>query len=167
MADEPNWATVLRVMHEDKKTQESVTPDDEQRQVDFIAGTTDLPPDEVRTLLQYLNTVEVIEPAGTNVQNRGPYLLTEKGFQVAFDRELKSERFAHERDLTELQDRTNRALLLVTGVLALSALLGLMPITFEFPQWVELIVVGVLVGLMVGILVLFGLQYHRPELRRS
>lgn len=66
---------------------------------------------------------------------------------------------AHEPELTKRQDRTNRALMLVAGVLALSALLGLMPSVFSFPIVAEQIVVGALVVSLVGVLALLAMEY--------
>lgn len=132
MDDEPDWAKVLRAMHEEKKTQEHLTIDDATRQVQFLSDYTDLPDHGVKATLDYLQTVELIQNVGEQDGDDGPFILTSKGFDVAHTQKLKEERFGHERELSKRQNQTNTALVVFTLGLVLASLVTVLPSKWSF-----------------------------------
>lgn len=147
-APEPFWAKVLgevyqsgyaisREMRGPPLSSKDGFPS-ESMLIDELSEKTGAPPDDVQrtvdTMIGYgLLARDDPKPGGYDTRIG----LTQPGFKVA-----------HERELTERREQTNRILAYLTGVLAFSALLGLWAPTFAFPAIIEHVVVIVLVVLI-------------------
>lgn len=107
---EPDWATVLRILHEENIGRD-FTPEEHGEYdglVEFLSDKGGMEPDTVRESLDYLDDVDLInisEYIGNDVWDYNG--LTNEGFKIA-----------HERKLREEQVQSNRLTVALTLLLA-------------------------------------------------
>lgn len=160
---EPNWARILKVLHEgelatniqrgDSFTMPVIPMSDLEKELNLEAR-------EIESSLEYLAEVRLIEwfrPALVDDEGISEVqaALTPEGFHVAHERELRD----RQQRLLESQNETSAALVMFTAILgAAASVQALASITLADANWEK-----VLLGIMY-VLLLVGLYYYRDEL---
>lgn len=118
--EEPDWAKVIHTAYQSAQGvvqwQGDLPEDHNQRDKDppfDLREHTDLTDEEISDAVGFATRTELLEQIGSGMN----YELTEKGFNVAHERELRKER----HDIVESQANVGRVTAILTGVLAVNA----------------------------------------------
>lgn len=104
---EDGWEEVLEKMYSDEE------PRLTEGEISERAGLTE---SETKKTMKFLIEAGLVEK---KLKGSTEYVLTAKGFDVAHERMMRRERIEHDREIGEQQDRTNRAIALLTVGLVL------------------------------------------------
>ncbi|WP_254279654.1 hypothetical protein [Haloarcula marina] len=132
--EEPDWAKVLHAIYRSNNG-EIVWPREDDTMDKTIDGT-DLNQDEEDDAISYLHKIGLIEHAD---RDRGrPRLLTEKGFNVVHERELRKEQHAlvkSQNDAIENQSEATDTLANFTIILGVTALIQALAAIVSLPRY--------------------------------
>lgn len=118
MSKEPNWTAVLRTLYNHEITIDVQMTD---RAVAVkVAKLTGLDPESVSAAITDLTEIGLVETEHKELGERGynKIRLTERGFQIAHEREMNTQQEEREDDRIERQNEINRAIgFLTVGLL--------------------------------------------------
>lgn len=115
--DEPIWAQVLEAKYEGEQRTIPTLNQFEDSERHPLVNSTGLIPEQVHEGLQYLEQVRLLE------RRTDDYIIKPRGFDVA-----------HEREMAENHDNTNRALAILTGGLFFAALVQALATSMTVPS---------------------------------
>lgn len=131
---EPHWATVLRAAYESKggtvQWVEAVDENHHQRKQEWpfdLREVTNLTNEEIEGAIRFAEQTDQLSQVGSGVH----YELTQKGFDVAHERELRKEH----QSLTESQNDATDTLADFTIILGVTALVQALAAVVSVPRF--------------------------------
>ncbi|WP_435177946.1 hypothetical protein [Halorussus sp. AFM4] len=131
---EPNWATVVLTAYRSEEGTvqwvDAVEEEHDQRKQNWpfdLRKVTDLSNEEIESAIRFAERTELLSQVGTGVH----YRLTQKGFEVAHDRELRKE----QQSLTKGQKEASDTLADFTVILGITALIQAFAAVISAPRY--------------------------------